>query len=55
VTTAKAAKECRPFWKRGNRNGSERRVYISEKEFGYQYEYAFNLMNMMVAFKKKIN
>ena len=33
---------------------AKRRDYISEKEFGDQYEYAFNLMNMMVAFKKKI-
>ena len=30
------------------------RNYISEKEFGEHYEYAFNLMNMMVAFKEKI-
>ena len=32
-----------------------RRKYISEAEFNEHYEYAFNLMNMMVAFKKKIN
>ena len=32
-----------------------RRKYISEEEFNEHYEYAFNLMNMMVAFKKKIN
>jgi len=31
-----------------------RRNYISEKEFLELYEYAFNLMNMMVAFKEKI-
>jgi len=31
------------------------RKYIDEKEFSEQYEYAFNLMNMMVAFKNKIN
>ena len=31
-----------------------RRKYISEEEFNEHYEYAFNLMNMMVAFKKKI-
>jgi four helix bundle protein len=31
-----------------------RRNYISEEEFSKYYEYAFNLMNMMVAFKKKI-
>ena len=33
---------------------ASRRNYISEDEFKEQYEYAFNLMNMMVAFKKKI-
>ena len=32
-----------------------KRNYISEEEFHEHYEYAFNLMNMMVAFKKKIN
>ena len=31
-----------------------RRDYISEEEFKELYEYAFNLMNMMVAFKEKI-
>jgi len=31
------------------------RNYISKEEFDEHYEYAFNLMNMMVAFKKKIN
>ncbi len=31
-----------------------RRNYISEEEFTSNYEYAFNLMNMMVAFKEKI-
>ena len=31
-----------------------RRNYISEEEFNKHYEYAFNLMNMMVAFKEKI-
>ncbi len=34
---------------------AKRRAYISEEEFISQYEYAYNLMNMMVAFKKKIN
>lgn len=34
---------------------SKRRVYISDKEFNVLYETAFNLMNMMVAFKNKIN
>jgi len=33
---------------------ASRRNYISEKEFNEHYEYAFNLMNMMVAFNKKI-
>jgi len=31
-----------------------RRNYISEEEFRDHYEYSFNLMNMMVAFKDKI-
>jgi four helix bundle protein len=31
-----------------------RRNYITEAEFNEHYEYAFNLMNMMVAFKGKI-
>ena len=30
------------------------REYITEEEFIIQYEFAFNLMNMMVAFKDKI-
>ena len=34
---------------------AKRRDYISEKEFNKNYENAFNLMNMMVAFKNKIN
>lgn len=33
---------------------AKRREYISEAEFQKQYEVAFNLMNMMVAFKDKI-
>jgi len=33
---------------------AKRREYISEEEFNQQYEFAFNLMNMMVAFKTKI-
>lgn len=33
---------------------AKRREYISEAEFQKQYEFAFNLMNMMVAFKDKI-
>ena len=33
---------------------AKRREYISEKDFTEQYEFAFNLMNMMVAFKQKI-
>lgn len=31
-----------------------RKKYISEVEFNQHYENAYNLMNMMVAFKKKI-
>jgi four helix bundle protein len=30
------------------------RDYINEEEFKRYYEYAFNLMNMMIAFKEKI-
>jgi four helix bundle protein len=33
---------------------AKRREYISEEEFLKQYEFAYNLMNMMVAFKEKI-
>ena len=33
---------------------ARKREYISEKEFGNQYDFAFNLMNMMVSFQKKI-
>jgi four helix bundle protein len=33
---------------------ASRRNYISEKEFNELYNYAFNLMNMMIAFKLKI-
>ncbi len=33
---------------------TSKRNYISSKEFNEHYEYAFNLMNMMVAFKEKI-
>ena len=33
---------------------ASKRNYISEKEFREHYEFAFNLMNMMVAFKEKI-
>jgi four helix bundle protein len=34
---------------------AQRRKYISDDEFIEQYDYAYNLMNMMVAFKDKIN
>ena len=34
---------------------AKRREYITEDEFNQQYEFAFNLMNMMAAFKEKIN
>ena len=33
---------------------ASRRNYITQEEFNEHYEYAFNLMNMMVAFKRKI-
>ena len=33
---------------------AKRREYISEVEFQTHYEFAFNLMNMMIAFKAKI-
>ena len=32
---------------------AKRREYISEEEFAWHYEFSFNLMNMMVAFKDK--
>ncbi|MCU0376846.1 MAG: four helix bundle protein [Bacteroidales bacterium] len=31
-----------------------KRSYISEKEFNEAYEYAYNLMNMMIAFRNKL-
>jgi four helix bundle protein len=34
---------------------AKRREYISEEEFRQNYDLAFNLMNMMVKFKEKIN
>jgi four helix bundle protein len=33
---------------------ASRRNYISEEEFREHYDYAYNLMNMIVAFKEKI-
>ena len=33
---------------------ASRRSYISAEEFDEAYEYAYNLMNMMIAFKNKI-
>lgn len=33
---------------------ARRREYITEQEFSKYYEDAFNLMNMMIAFKSKI-
>ncbi|NJO91018.1 MAG: four helix bundle protein [Chloroflexia bacterium] len=33
---------------------AKRRNYISEEEYNNYYEESFNLMNMMVAFKRKI-
>lgn len=34
---------------------AENRKYITKQEFSEQYEFAYNLMNMLVAFKQKIN
>ena len=34
---------------------AKRRNYISEIEFNKYYEDSYNLMNMMIAFKRKIN
>lgn len=34
---------------------AKRREYISEEEFKENYDFAFNLMNMMAKFKEKIN
>jgi four helix bundle protein len=33
---------------------AQRRKYLNDDEFNEHYEYAYNLMNMMVAFKDKI-
>jgi len=33
---------------------AKRRVYISDEEFNWHYEFSFNLMSMMVSFKDKI-
>ena len=33
---------------------AKRREYIKEQEFNAQYEASFNLMNMMIAFRKNI-
>ena len=33
---------------------AKRRSYISEKEFTSHYEFAYNLMNMLVAFRRNI-
>lgn len=33
---------------------AKRRNYVSEEQFTKQYEEAFNLMNMMIAFKDKV-
>ena len=34
---------------------AKRRNYISDKEFSNLYEFSWNLMNMKIAFKDKIN
>ena len=33
---------------------AKRRNYITNEEFFFHYEFAFNLMNMMIAFRKNI-
>jgi four helix bundle protein len=33
---------------------ARRREYLTDEEFVFYYEFSFNLMNMMVAFKDKI-
>lgn len=33
---------------------AKRREYITNDEFQYYYEFSYNLMNMMIAFKEKI-
>jgi len=33
---------------------ANKRSYITEDEFLIQYEFAYNLMNMLVAFRKNI-
>jgi four helix bundle protein len=33
---------------------AKRRKYITENEFNRHYEFAFNLMNMMVAFRSRL-
>ena len=41
-----------------NKIGDERGFFARawcEKEFSDQYEFAFNLMNMLIAFRNKIN
>lgn len=34
---------------------AKRRNYVTEKEFGRHYDESFHLMNMMIAFRNKIN
>jgi len=34
---------------------AKRREYITEQEFNKHYDYSFNLMNMIITFKNKIN
>lgn len=34
---------------------AHRRGYITEAEFKEQYDFAFNIMNLMAKFKEKIN
>ena len=32
----------------------KKRNYINDKEFNHLYDFSYNLMNMMIAFRKKI-
>lgn len=34
---------------------AKRRKYLTEEEFTKHYQFSFNLMNMMISFKSKIN
>lgn len=34
---------------------AKRRAYISEQKFSANYEFVFNLMNMIIAYRNKLN